>query len=53
MKGCVEAEFFEEVVEVGGNFFRAVAIRAEVTEDDTVEGGMRDVADEFFDLDVG
>ncbi len=37
---------------MGDDFFGAVAVGAEVAEDDLVEGGVRDVADDFFDLGV-
>lgn len=49
----LDAEFLHQLGEMGGDFFRAIAIGAQVTEDDVIHGGMRDVADQFIDLKVG
>ena len=47
------AEFREAVCEARCDFFRAVAIAAEVAEDDLEELGVGDFSQQRLDLDVG
>ncbi len=53
MERSVQAQFIEQAFKAETDFFRAVAIRAEVAEDDTAEAGMGDIPDEFLNLHVG